>query len=144
MSCDTHDRTSPSYLPKEYSNQVSKRLERYFQSYRADKLGHTDGWTDDSVLYNHIFQCMGKYFVWNFRGVLWNSTQNIFPFHWEMCILLIITHITHWGRVAHMCVVNLTIIGSDNGLSPGRRQAIIRTNVVILLIGVIGTNFSEI
>ena len=33
--------------------------------------------------------------------------------------------LTHWGRVTHMCVGNVTIIGSDNGLSPGRRQAII-------------------
>ena len=36
--------------------------------------------------------------------------------------------VTHWGRVTHICVSNLTIIGSDNGLSPGRRQAIVRTN----------------
>ena len=36
------------------------------------------------------------------------------------------------------------IIGSDNGLSPGRRQAIIWTNVWILLIGPMGINFSEI
>ena len=43
---------------------------------------------------------------------------------------------------AYMC--NLTIIGSDNGLSPGRRQAIIWTNAGILLIGPPGTNFSEI
>ena len=33
--------------------------------------------------------------------------------------------LTHWGRVTHTCVNKLTIIGSDNGLSPGRRQAII-------------------
>ena len=39
---------------------------------------------------------------------------------------------------------NLTIIGPDNGLSPGRRQAIIWTNAGILLIGPWGTNFSEI
>ena len=52
--------------------------------------------------------------------------------------------ITHWGLVTHTCVGNLTIIGSDNGLSPGRRQAIIWTNAWILLIGPIGTNFSEI
>ena len=51
---------------------------------------------------------------------------------------------THWGRVTHICVIKLTIIGSDNGLSPGRRQAIIWTNAGILLIGPIGTNFSEI
>ena len=51
--------------------------------------------------------------------------------------------LTHWGQVTHICVGNLTIIGSDNGLSPGRRQAIIRTNAGILLIGPLGTNFNE-
>ena len=44
----------------------------------------------------------------------------------------------------HICVGKLTIIGSDNGLSPCRRQAIIRTNAVILLIGTLGTHFSAI
>ena len=52
--------------------------------------------------------------------------------------------LTHWGRVTHICVGKLTIIGSDNGLSPGRLQAIIRTNAGILLIGTSGTNFREI
>ena len=52
-------------------------------------------------------------------------------------------NLTHWGRATHICVSNLTIIGSDNGLSPGRRQAITWTNVGILLIGPLGTNFSE-
>ena len=51
--------------------------------------------------------------------------------------------LTHWGRVTHLCVSKLIIIGSDNGLSPGRRQAIIRTNAGILLIRPLGTNFSE-
>ena len=51
--------------------------------------------------------------------------------------------LTHWGRVTHTCVGHLTIIGSDNGLSPGRHQAITWTNVGILLIGPLGTNFSE-
>ena len=51
--------------------------------------------------------------------------------------------LTHWDRVTHICVVKLAIIGSDNGLSPGRRQAIIWTNAGILLIGPLGTNFSE-
>ena len=37
----------------------------------------------------------------------------------------------------------LSTIGSDNGLSPGRHQAIIWTNARILLIGLLGTNFSE-
>ena len=51
--------------------------------------------------------------------------------------------LTHWGWVTHICVGNLTIIGSHNGLSPGRRQAIIWTNAGILLIEPLGTNFSE-
>ena len=52
--------------------------------------------------------------------------------------------LTHWGRVTHICVGKLTIIGSANGLSPGRRQAIIWTNAGILLIEPLGTNFSGI
>ena len=52
--------------------------------------------------------------------------------------------LTHWGWVTHICVSKQTNIGSDNGLSPGRRQAIIWTNAGILLIGPLGTNFSEI
>ena len=43
------------------------------------------------------------------------------------------TSLTHWSRVTHICVDNLPNIGSDNGLAPGRRQAIIWTNVGILL-----------
>ena len=52
--------------------------------------------------------------------------------------------LTHRGRVTHICVIKLIIIGSDNGLSPGRHQAIIWTNAGILLIGPLGTNFNEI
>ena len=36
------------------------------------------------------------------------------------------------------------LVGSDNGLSPGRRQSIIWTNDRMLLIGPLGTNFSEV
>ena len=50
----------------------------------------------------------------------------------------------HWGRVTHICVSKLIIIGSDNGLSPGRRRAIIWTNAEIWSMGPLGTNFSEI
>ena len=52
--------------------------------------------------------------------------------------------LTHWGRVTHICISKLTIIGSDNGLSPGRRQAIIWAKAGILLIGLLGRNFIEI
>ena len=65
---------------------------------------------------------------------------------WVWCIMELWNpvYLTHWGRVTHICVSNLTIIGSDNGLSPDRRQAIIWTNAGILLIGPPGTNFNEI
>ena len=68
------------------------------------------------------------------------STQSIYLFE----SLISNWRLTHWGRVTHICVSKLTIIGSDNGLSPDRRQAIIWTNAGLLLIGPSGTNFSEI
>ena len=40
-----------------------------------------------------------------------------------------------------LCLMN---IGSGNGLSPVRRQAITWTNVDLLLVGTIGTNINEI
>ena len=52
--------------------------------------------------------------------------------------------LTHWDRVMHICISKLIIIGADDGLSPGRHQAIIWTNAAILLIGSLETNFSEI
>ena len=46
--------------------------------------------------------------------------------------------------MAHICVSEIIIIGSDNGFSPGRRQAIIWTSAGILLIGSFGIHLSEI
>ena len=51
---------------------------------------------------------------------------------------------TQWSRVTHICVSNLIITGSDNGLWPCQRQAIIWTNAGTLLIGPLHTIFSEI
>ena len=63
---------------------------------------------------------------------------------WPGDTLLCQLTLTHWGRVRHICISKLTIIGSDNGLSPDRRQAFIWTNAGLLLIEPLGTNFSEI
>ena len=52
--------------------------------------------------------------------------------------------LTHWGRVMHICISQLTTIGSDNGVLPIRRQANIWTNAEILLTWTLGTNFIEI
>ena len=46
--------------------------------------------------------------------------------------------------LASVCIGKLTMIGSDNGLSLGRRQAIIWTIAGILLFGPLETSFSEI
>ena len=64
---------------------------------------------------------------------VWKIIRNIQP------MLL-----THNGRVTHICVSEVTIIVSNNGFSPGRRQAIIWNNARILLIGPLGTNFTGI
>ena len=56
---------------------------------------------------------------------------------------LITQSLAHWGRATHICVGKLTIIGSDNGLAPGRCQAIIWTSAGISLNGPLGTNFNE-
>ena len=78
---------------------------------------------------------------------VWNQVRTLSPkkspttclYHTVSC------NLTHWGRVTHICVSKLTIIGSDNGLSPGRHQAIIWTNAGgIWWIGPLGTKFSEI
>ena len=52
--------------------------------------------------------------------------------------------LTHWVRGTHICVSKLITIGSDNGLSPGRHQAIIWVHSGTLLIAPLGTNFNEI
>ena len=57
---------------------------------------------------------------------------------------LVINCLTHWGRVTHICVSKLTIIGSDNGLSPDRLQAIIWTNAGIMLICPVGKKINAI
>ena len=72
------------------------------------------------------WKCLNLYFISNFKSPVDDKS------------------VTHWGRVTHICVSKLAIIGSDNGLSPERRQAIIWTNGGILLIWPLGTNFSEI
>ena len=85
----------------------------------------------------------------NVRNHLWCKGKSILTpaeilSPWARCNRTFMLALTHWGRVTHICVVKLTIIGSDNGLAPGRCQAIIWTNDGMLSIGPLGTNFSEI
>ena len=83
------------------------------------------------------------------RSCYWTKMYEFrLRFHWSLFLRVKVTifqhWLTHWARVALICVGKLSIIGSDNALSPGRRQAIIWTNAGILLIGSLRTNFSEI
>ena len=52
--------------------------------------------------------------------------------------------LTHWGWVAYICVNDLSIIGSDDGMSPDQCQAIIWTNAGILSIGPLREHFNEV
>ena len=57
---------------------------------------------------------------------------------------MMLLDLTYRGRMTHICASKLTTNGSGNGMSPGRRQAIILTNVGIFLNEPLGTNFNEI
>ena len=81
------------------------------------------------------YHCYGDSLLWVFRRKI-NSIVTMYK--------TVIPMLAHWGRVTHICVRKLTIIGSDNALSPGRCQAMIWNNAGLLLIEPLGTNFSEI
>ena len=51
--------------------------------------------------------------------------------------------LTHWRRVTHNCIGKLIMIGSDNGLAPGRHQPIIWTNAGMLLRNKLHWNFNR-
>ena len=87
--------------------------------------------------------CLEKYNIPSIPSQTVNFMYNDFLPPVQVCPISGVPSWTHWGRVTHICVSDLTSIGSDNGLSPGRRQTILRTNAGILLIGPSGTNFSE-
>ena len=61
------------------------------------------------------------------KKFIWHS-QYYDRWQWDI-------RLTHWGRVTHMYVSKLTSIGSNSGLSSGRRQTIISTSAGIVLIG---------
>ena len=92
---------------------------------------------------------MRHYFRHYFVLITFNSTLS-FLFYYvnlskgELLVNLIVSTLIDWGRVTHICVGNITIIGSDNCLSPGRRHAIIWTDAGILLIGPSATDVNEI
>ena len=82
-----------------------------------------------------------QYWLWNCVNIESKTPLNS---QCRALVKLSLACLAHWGRVTYICVGKLTIIGSDSGLSPGLRQAIIWTNAGILKIRPLWTNFSEI
>ena len=107
----------------------------------------------------HHFYLNSHYFI-SVKSQIKQRYHNEYWLHVHMDIITCICNYIHskqydvlrhaltkplnWGRVTIICVDKLTIICSDNVLSPERCQAIIRTNAGILLFGPLGTNFREI
>ena len=93
-----------------------------------------------------LTRCQIKYIVHVFGGLLLVNFTHIIQGYLTGTGTnrrLLQRQLTHWGQAMHICVSKLTIIGSDNGLPLGC-QAIFWTNAGKLLIGPLGTNFSEI
>ena len=72
----------------------------------------------EKVMHNKLLHFMDDLLVHSYIILICAGISKVL-LHWY------VTTLTHWGRVTHICVSKLFILGSDNGLSPGRRQAII-------------------
>ena len=70
--------------------------------------------------------------------------SNTFPASLYSAIVLWHGMLTNWDLLTHICVTKLIIIGSDNGLSNGRHNAIIWTSAGILLTGPLERQLGEI
>ena len=128
-------------------------------SWPSDVIWHQLSWSPFvqillvtcSVPSHHLSQhwLIVSWMLWNKLHEIWIKMQKccfffkkrfrkLWPFYSGLYVL------THWGQATHICVSKLTIIASDNGSAPGRRQAIIWNDAGILSIGHLETNFSEI
>ena len=92
---------------------------------------------------------MRHYFRHYFVLFTFNSMLSFLFYHvnlpkGKLLVNLCVSTLIDGGRVTHICVGNIAIIGSDNCLSPGRRHVIIWTDAGILLTGPSGTDFNEI
>ena len=124
-------------------------------SHHLNQCWHMANWTHEIKL--HEISITIQKFSFKMHGIKfwWKLNQNIIIFilfihtnafanFFKMASIL--SHPQHVNSLrpsdAYICV-KLTIIGSDNDLSPGRRQAIIWTYAGILLIRPLGKNFNE-
>ena len=104
--------------------------------------------SDDVIMRSVLAQLMAWYvrrqaITWPKGHNEWNQNQVIHVILWWVCFIGLLNTYRYVPSDAFMRR-KLTIIGSDNGLSPERRQAIIWTNAGMLLIRPLGANFREI
>ena len=141
--------------PFTHSNQqVGKKSLQLIAPLQNHKSKDTDWWQFVATSSQCMLLCVtgevqwwwdiriSQFWGWHYSGT--NSPLNPKIRRSVAAYIAARRYLTHLGRVTHICVCDITIVGSDNGLSPGRRQAIIWTNAGILLIGPLGTKFSEI
>ena len=87
--------------------------------------------------YDHAFEpfrCWNHKIFWTNRSVPYLLMPWLLALPCHLQPWCSLCRITHWDRAPHICVSKLTVICSDNGLVPGRRQTIIETNARILLL----------
>ena len=68
-----------------------------------------------AVNYTHRHEVWSKYKYFQLRILDWKKLSTMSM--WMAWVYSGCLDLTHWGRVTHICVGNLTIIGSDSGLS---------------------------
>ena len=136
-TCVAHSFKDPPCFKKQFVDNTIEESSKLFQIWTIRTNGYTKTGAENVRLL--------PYYIWYdgwdiYKDVLHGSvlTNKLI-----LAMCLTSSQLTHWGRATHLCVGKLTIIGADNGLSPGRRQAIIWTNG-IFLIGPLRTNVSEI
>ena len=84
--------------------------------YRYSQLG-------DKITFGLSYLHNGISILVSYHRVVLTSSHVIFIQHSyyqlsQIVSLYFCLVITHWGRVTHICISKLTIIGSDNGLAP--------------------------
>ena len=102
-----------------------------------------------STLFMRGFFCLGSQNIGVWGILIEHTKSNLIGKHessmiWTHCTKNT-TDLNSLGPVTHIYAsVNWVIIGSGNGLSPVRRQAITWTNAALLSIRLLGINFTEI
>ena len=80
------------------------------------------------------------------ENVICKKWAILFMLEWvksHIGLRLLLSALTHWGRVMHICVSKLTIIGSDNGLLPDHYLKLYWNNVYWTLRNNFQWNFNQ-